>query len=286
MDANVNQQVARKLDEAAELLAQQGANPFRVSAYRNAANTVEKLDRSVADILDEQGMEGLIELPTIGKGIASAIRELVTSGRWSQLERMRGTLDPEVLLQTVPNVGPVLAAHIHGELHIDTLEQLEAAAWDGRLEGLPGVGERKLQGIRAALASMLGRALRRDAGRGANGPDVELLLHVDQEYRRAAEAGTLPTIAPRRFNPSGEAWLPILHTEHRGWHFTALFSNTARAHELDRVRDWVVIYFYDDSHEEGQHTVVTETRGPLTGQRVVRGRETECRAWYQRAAAG
>ena len=52
------------------------------------------------------------------------------------------------------------------------------------------------------------------------------------------------------------------------------------------MRDWVVIYFYDDSHEEGQHTVVTETRGPLTGQRVVRGRETECRAWYQRAAAG
>ncbi|MGB5623694.1 MAG: helix-hairpin-helix domain-containing protein [Gammaproteobacteria bacterium] len=286
MDASANQQIARKLDEAAELLAQQGANPFRVSAYRKAANTIEKLDRSVADILDEQGLEGLIELPTIGKGIASAIRELVTSGRWSQLERMRGTLDPERLLQTVPNVGPVLAAHIHGELHIDTLEQLEAAAWDGRLEGLPGVGERKLQGIRAALASMLGRALRRETGHAADGPDVELLLHVDLEYRRAAEAGTLPTIAPKRFNPSGEAWLPILHTEHRGWHFTALFSNTARAHELDRVRDWVVIYFYDDSHEEGQHTVVTETRGPLTGQRVVRGRESECRVWYQRAAPG
>lgn len=286
MDASVNQQIARKLDEAAELLAQQGANPFRVSAYRKAANTIEKLDRSVADILDEHGLEGLIELPTIGKGIASAIRELVTSGRWSQLERMRGTLDPERLLQTVPNVGPVLAAHIHGELHIDTLEQLEAAAWDGRLEGLPGVGERKLQGIRAALASMLGRARRRDTGRAADGPEVDLLLQVDQEYRRAAEAGTLPTIAPKRFNPSGEAWLPILHTEHRGWHFTALFSNTARAHELDRVRDWVVIYFYDDSHEEGQFTVVTETRGPLTGQRVVRGRESECRVWYQRAAPG
>lgn len=285
MDASLNQQVARKLDEAAELLTQQGANPFRVSAYRKAANTVEQLDRSVADVLDREGLAGLIEIPTIGKGIASAIRELVNSGRWSQLERMRGTLDPEALLQTVPNLGPVLAARIHGELHIDTLEQLEAAAWDGRLERVPGVGERKLQGIRANLASMLGRTRQRDAERGADGPEVELLLEVDRAYRRDAAAGTLPTIAPKRFNPSGKAWLPILHTEHGGWHFTALFSNTARAHELDRVRDWVVIYFYDDSHEEGQHTVVTETRGPLTGQRVVRGRETECREWYQRAAA-
>jgi putative hydrolase len=86
----------------------------------------------------------------------------------------------------------------------------------------------------------------------------------------------LPKIAPRRFNPSGEAWLPILHTERGEWHFTALFSNTARAHELGRNRDWVVIYFHEDSGPEGQRTVVTETRGPAAGQRVVRGREAEC----------
>jgi putative hydrolase len=72
-----------------------------------------------------------------------------------------------------------------------------------------------------------------------------------------------------------------MHENVGGWHFTALFSNTARAHELKRTRDWVVIYFYNDHHEEGQHTVVTETSGPLAGKRVVRGRETECRAYYQ-----
>ena len=56
-----------------------------------------------------------------------------------------------------------------------------------------------------------------------------------------------------------------------------LFSNTARAHELGRTRDWVVIYFYDGDHHEGQCTVVTETHGPLAGKRVVRGREAEQR---------
>jgi putative hydrolase len=86
----------------------------------------------------------------------------------------------------------------------------------------------------------------------------------------------LPGIAPRRFNPTGEAWLPILHTERGDWRFTALFSNSALAHELGRVRDWVVIYFHQDSGPEGQRTVVTETRGPLAGRRVVRGRESEC----------
>jgi hypothetical protein len=49
------------------------------------------------------------------------------------------------------------------------------------------------------------------------------------------------------------------------------------------VQDWVVIYFYDHDHAEGQHTVVTETRGPLAGRRVVRGREAECKAHYAAA---
>jgi len=57
----------------------------------------------------------------------------------------------------------------------------------------------------------------------------------------------------------------------------ALHSNTARAHELGRTHDWVVVHLCDDDHREGQHTIATETQGPLAGQRVVRGRETECR---------
>lgn len=100
-------------------------------------------------------------------------------------------------------------------------------------------------------------------------------------HRKKAAAGSLRTIAPRRFNPRGEAWLPVLHAEQGGWHFTALYSNTARAHELGRTRDWVVIYYYDGEHVEAQCTVVTEARGALAGRRVVRGREQECRAHYE-----
>ena len=62
-----------------------------------------------------------------------------------------------------------------------------------------------------------------------------------------------------------------------------MYSNTARAHELGKTDDWVVIYYEQDG-EEDQCTVVTETRGPLAGRRVVRGREQECREYYRRQA--
>jgi hypothetical protein len=105
---------------------------------------------------------------------------------------------------------------------------------------------------------------------------VELLLDVDREYRDKASAGKLTLITPRRFNPERKAWLPVLHARRGEWHFTALYSNTARAHELKRTHDWVVIYYYDGEHREGQCTVVTAGRVANAGERVVRGREAEC----------
>jgi hypothetical protein len=114
-------------------------------------------------------------------------------------------------------------------------------------------------------------------------PSVEILLAIDREYREKAQAGALRMIAPKRMNPEGKAWLPVLHTRYGPWHFTALFSNTERAHELHRTHDWVVIYFSDPDGEEGQFTVVTERRGTLAGERVVRGREPECARYYREA---
>jgi putative hydrolase len=274
-----NAMVASRLREAADLLEQQSANPFRVRAYRQAADTVAGLGRDIADVLREGGREALVALPHIGQSLAAAIAEMVDSGRWMQLERLRGTSTPEKLFQAVPGVGPKLARLLHDELHVDTLEALEAAAHDGRLEQIQGIGSRRASILRATLGEMLQRRRPR-ARRPMAEPDVATLLDVDQEYRERAGRNELAKIAPRRFNPNAERWLPILHTERDDWHFTALFSNTARAHEFDRVRDWVVIYFQQNDEEEGQRTVVTETRGTLTGRRVVRGREAECRAVY------
>ena len=195
------------------------------------------------------------------------------------MDRLRGTLNPERIFQTIPGIGVTLAQRIHDTLHIDTLEALETAVHDGRLKQVEGINDRRLAAIALALAAMLGRRLQRP-GIPPTVVPVSLLLELDAIYRRKAAAGELPQVAPKRFNPSAQAWLPILHMTHGEWHFTVMFSNTALAHKLGRNFDWVVIYYDDDDHGEGQHTVVNETRGDLIGKRVVRGREDECRCRY------
>jgi hypothetical protein len=303
--ARDNAAVADLLREMATLLEAQGEdNAFRIAAYRRAAETVAGLAVDVRQVFERDGLAGLDALPTIGPGIAAAIAEIVQTGRWARLDRLRGAAGPEAIFRTIPGVGAALALRLHDELGVDTLEALEAAAHDGRLERLPHVGARRAAAIRAALTQMLdrARALRRrrspaaaaatTAGPAAAAPaaaldeadvpPLESLLDVDRQYREAAAADRLPKIAPRRFNPEGRAWLPVLHTRRGEWAFTALFSNTARAHELDRVHDWVVIYAEDALHHERQCTVVTAARGPLAGRRIVRGREDECRVLYAR----
>jgi hypothetical protein len=75
-----------------------------------------------------------------------------------------------------------------------------------------------------------------------------------------------------------------MRTKQGGWDFTALYSNTARAHEMGANYDWVVIY-YERGGGERQATVVTANSGPLQGRRVVRGREAECREYYESLAS-
>ncbi len=140
---------------------------------------------------------------------------------------------------------------------------------------MPGFGARRIAMVRSALTQLLAR-IRPLAARIADEPEVRLLLDVDREYREGATSGTLRKIAPKRFNPGGEAWLPILHTVRGPWHFTALYSNTALAHRLGRTGDWVVVYSIGTPGQKaGVH--VTETQDPARGLRVVRGREAECK---------
>ena len=272
-----NESIAEKLLEFADLLEQQDANPYRVGAYRRAARVVTAHPEPLTELAAREGAEGLDRLPAIGRSISHAIEELIETGHWAQLDRLRGRLDPEQLFRSIPGVGPGLAAALHDTLEVETLAALEVAAHDGRLERVPGIGPRRARMIAATLARMLQRRAPLPPP-DTQAPPVDVLLDVDREYRERAARGELRRIAPRRFNPDGKPWLPILHTQRGDWQFTALFSNTARAHELGRTNDWVVLYHHTDHEPERQCTVVTETHGPLQGRRVVRGREAECRA--------
>ncbi len=272
--AMTNRRIADRLEEAAGLLERQGANPFKVGAFRRAATAVANAP-DVQALADRDGAAGLRTIPGVGPGIAAAILEMQRTGRWGRLDMLRGDLDPQFLFQAVPGIGSELAQRIHEQLDIATLEELELAAHDGRLEHVPGIGRRRAMAIRAGIAHLLGPGRSRTQPAGQE-PSVDMLLDVDRQYREAVATDSLPTIAPRRFNPLRRSWLPILHAERGPWHFSALFSNTGLAHKLGRTRDWVTIFFHQDDLLGGRRTVVTETHGPLAGRRVVRGREPEC----------
>jgi hypothetical protein len=284
-----NEEIAQLLERIAELLDLQDENPFRVAGYRRGAETARRTDRSLADLARAHDIDALKALPDIGQALASTVMEYVNTGRSGLLERLAGEMDPVHLFGQLPGIGPELADRIVDELDIDSLEELEQAAHDGRLEQVEGFGSNRVEAVRDTLAGRLSRsAQRRSRARTAasNGdsppqPKVTTLLDVDAEYRRKAEADELRRIAPRRFNPSGEAWLPLLNTERNGWSFTVLFSNTARAHDLEATHDWVVIYYEQDGYAEDQCTVVTQRQGDLAGKRVIRGREAECRQYYE-----
>lgn len=217
----------------------------------------------------------------MGESIARSIRDILQHGKLAMLDRLRGEHDPIALLTSVPGIGKAFAWKLHDNLGIETLEELEVAAHDNRLETLAGFGAKRIAGIRDSLAHRLGRVRRSPATSAeSDEPSVAALLDVDREYRREAAGDTLKKIAPRRFNPTGEAWLPVLHTTRGKSHYTALLSNTPRAHQLHKTRDWVVLYC--DGHQgERQCTVITSEFGRLKGKRIVRGREDECEEFYR-----
>ncbi|MDG1872611.1 MAG: helix-hairpin-helix domain-containing protein [Mariniblastus sp.] len=282
-----NDDLAEAIKEVAAFLQVQGANRSRVEAYYRAVNVVQCLDQPVWQIYELNGIAALEELPAIGNSIVRALQQMIRGGKWPLLERLRGNDALESAFASVPNIGSAFARRIHDELQIETLAELQTAAWDGRLERLSGVGQKRLQAIREALA-----------GRGRF-PDpltcleddrdvtpqirVAEILDIDDQYRFEVRNKTLPKVTPQRNNPAHEAWLPILHTQRGGRHYSALYSNTAHAHEFGMNKDWVVIYLEDHHHanQHGRWTVITSQFGKLRGKRIVRGRESACAEYYR-----
>ena len=154
-----NADIAAVFEEIADRLEIQGANPFRIRAYRNAARTLGELPQEARALL-EKG-EDLTRLPGIGDDLAAKVREIVDTGRCSLLERLRRELPPAVteLLQ-IPGLGPKRVKALYHDLEVQTVEQLYRAARDGRIRALPGFGEKTELNILQAVEAHVSQARR------------------------------------------------------------------------------------------------------------------------------
>ncbi len=173
-----NAEIADIFDRMADLLEIQGANPFRVRAYRNASRTVAGLGRSLADML--AASEDLSKLPDIGKDLAGKIREIVDTGRLAALAALeKETPAGLVELTRLPGLGPKRVKSLYESLGICDLDGLERATRKHRIRELPGFGAKTEQRIMEALARRT-----QDAGRHKLA-DVEEIAGAYVEYLEA-----------------------------------------------------------------------------------------------------
>ncbi len=179
MTANIvsysNKDVATVFDAIADLLEIDDANPFRVRAYRNASRTMENLDDEALSMI-EQGRD-LTEVPGIGKELAAKIETIVATGTVKALEELQQKIPAGVVeMLRLPGLGPKKVKTLYQDLGVTSLEQLDAAAAEGKVQALPGMGARTEEQIRKAVAARVAtgdRILRAEAT-----PTVERVLDV------------------------------------------------------------------------------------------------------------
>ena len=147
-----NADIAAIFEEIADLLEIQGANPFRVRAYRNAARTVGEFGRDLATLI-AKGQE-LPKIPGIGEDLDRKIHEIASTGKSAFLERLHKELPAAITeLLHIPGLGPKKVKALYDQLHVDSVEDLRAAAKDGKIRDLPGFAEKTEQHIIEALAA-------------------------------------------------------------------------------------------------------------------------------------
>jgi DNA polymerase (family 10) len=191
-----NLDVSRTLSEVADLLEIQGANPFRIRAYRGAVRTVEGLTRPIADMVADG--EDLTELQGIGKQVDAHIRELLQTGQLRVLDEITEQI-PRTLVELtrLDGVGPKKAKKLWEELGVESVPMLEAELDKGTVEKLTGFGAKSVAKIRRSIEDFrkqTGRFLRAEAEQLIAGllrhmesaPGVER-LDVAGSYRRRKE---------------------------------------------------------------------------------------------------
>ncbi len=203
-----NHDIARRLSRLADLLEIEGANPFRIRAYRTAARIVSDLPQEVTTMLNEGA--DLTALPGIGRDLAAKITELATTGQLELLRQVEARVPDQLAdLMALPGLGPKRVRRLHEDLGIRTLDQLEAAARAGRVRALPGFGRQTeqmiLREVRRVVAAQkrtllseaeaVAEALKRYL---ATAPGVRQVTVAGSYRRRKETVGDLDILATAR----------------------------------------------------------------------------------------
>lgn len=186
-----NREIAAVFDEVADLLEFQGANPFRIRAYRTGAHRLRDLAEPLAAIAADDS-RSLTDIPGVGKDLADKIRTLLSTGTLPMLAELQQEIPAGVVaLSRVPGVGPKKAVTLHRELGISSLEELRQACDQQRVRGLKGFGAKTEAAILKGLAIAESAGVRMPWAQ-AEAVVVPLLdfLRAEPAVRQAEAAGS------------------------------------------------------------------------------------------------
>jgi|Deesub1362A_J573_1020465.scaffolds.fasta_scaffold00424_2 DNA polymerase (family 10) len=184
-----NQEVARIFNEIADILEIKGENPFRIRAYRRAAQNIDGLSRDVKDMSEDE----LRKIPGIGADLAEKIREYATTGALGFYEDLRKEVPSGLVdLLSVPGLGPRTAKMLFEKLGIKDINELERYAREGRLRGLPGIKAKTEENILKGIEMLKRRTGRFPIGRVL--PIAEAIIDAllkETDVRQISVAGSL-----------------------------------------------------------------------------------------------
>ena len=145
-----NPEIARLFNEIADFLEVKDENPFRIRAYRRAAQAVEGLSEDIVAIADRRA---LLDVPGIGKDLAGKIQEYLSSGKVEYLEDLRKEIPAGVIeMMGIHGVGPKTARHLYEQAGVKSVEKLEELAKANKLAGLPGIKAKTEENILKGIA--------------------------------------------------------------------------------------------------------------------------------------
>jgi len=147
-----NEDIARRFHRFAALMELRGDDPFRWRSYRNAAEAIEVWPTPLKEIAEKEGVEGLQEIPGVGKAIAGKVVELLTRGSFDAWDRLTAETPESVLdLMEIPGIGPKTAALLHQRFKISTIAEFKTFVEGGGLDMVDGIGPKTAEKIKQSL---------------------------------------------------------------------------------------------------------------------------------------
>jgi DNA polymerase (family 10) len=220
-----NKEISALFEKMADLMEFKGENPFKVSSYRKAARIIGDLTRDIEEIFQNGELK---TIPGVGEGIAKKISEYLETGTVAAYDELHEGISDELMgIMNIPGMGPKTLSLIHKEVGIKDMADLRGALENGRLIGLPGMGEKKLENIKRGI-----ELLARSRGRMNLGLAFPLASSIVESMNRTTGLAKIEVAGSLRRMKEDIGDIDILATGSEGKKVIAAFTGLPEVREV------------------------------------------------------